>query len=150
MFGTLFVLMQNLSRAVDDGLAPLGLSNRQWLLLAVLSKAFPGGAPTLSQAAAAYGTSRQNVKQIALQLASRGYLSLEVDSTDRRAMRLRLTDQMAIFDTPDMRSVQENLLASAFAALSLAELGVLRALVQRCLSDVAPQAAQTLLGEDRS
>ncbi len=69
VFGSLFALMQHLSRRADQELADLGLTSRQWLLLAILAKPFAGSSPSLSEAAAKYGSSRQNVKQVALGLA---------------------------------------------------------------------------------
>jgi len=98
LFGTVFVLVQNLSRRVDVALRPLGLTSRQWLLLAVLQRTFPDRSPSLTEAAAAYGSSRQNVKRIAEQLARRGYLRLVADPNDRRPTRLELTDRVGVLD----------------------------------------------------
>src|SRR5512135_813777 len=98
LFGTVFVLVQNLSRRVDMALRPLGLTSRQWLLLAVLQRSFPDRSPSLTEAAAAYGSSRQNVKRIAEQLARRGYLRLVADPIDRRPTRLELTDRVRALD----------------------------------------------------
>lgn len=98
LFGTVFVLVQNLSRRVDVALRPLGLTSRQWLLLAVLQRNFPDRSPSLTEAAAAYGSSRQNVKRIAEQLARRGYLRLVADPADRRPTRLELTDRVDVLD----------------------------------------------------
>jgi DNA-binding MarR family transcriptional regulator len=78
--------------------------------------------PTLTEAATVYGTSRQNVKQIALQLAARGYLRLEEDATDARATRLVPTEKVAEFDEPSAVAAQRALIGGAFAALSDDEL----------------------------
>lgn len=131
LFGALFLLSQHLNRGADDALAPFGLTGRQWLLLAVLVKAFPGSEPTVSQAAAVYGTSRQNVKQLALQLQSRGFLTLESDPDDRRATRLRLTAKHRELDGPDSVAVQSQFLSSTFAGLDDQEVAVLHGLVRR-------------------
>ena len=80
VFGSLFVLVQHLSRRADKELADLGLTTRQWLLLAVLINAFPGRSPSLSEAADKYGSSRQNVKQVALGLEARGFVRLGAGS----------------------------------------------------------------------
>ena len=126
VFGRVFVLVQHLSRRVDLALAPIGLTSRQWLLLAVLSRGFPGAAPTLSEAAALFGTSRQNVKQIAVQLVARGYLTLDVDPADARATRLRLTDRVAEFDAPDAVAGQVAVLDELFACFTPEEVAVAR------------------------
>ncbi len=118
LFGTVFALAQHLGRLTDEALAPLDLTSRQWFLLAVLSREFPGRSPTLSEAAARYGSSRQNVKQIALQLERRGYLDIAPDPDDRRALRLALRPKVAIFDEPALRRRQEALFATIFDGLS--------------------------------
>lgn len=131
LFGALFLLSQHLNRGADDALASFGLTGRQWLLLAVLVKAFPDSEPTVSQAAAVYGTSRQNVKQLALQLRSRGFLTLEPDPGDRRATRLKLTARHRELDEPGAVAVQRRFLASTFAGLDDQEVEVLHGLVRR-------------------
>ena len=129
LFGALFVLSGQLTRRADDALAPFGLTSRQWLLLAVLSRS---ASPTLTEAARAYGSSRQNVKQVALQLAARGYLHLLPDPADRRATRLVLTDRVAVFDEPDVAAAQSAFIAAVFAPLSDDEVATLRSLIGRC------------------
>lgn len=139
LFGSVFLLAQYLARRADQALEPLGLTTKQWLLLAVLVKRFPGERPTLSAAAAAYGSSRQNVKQIARQLEARGFLSLHPDAVDRRALRLGLTARVAEFDAPARRAEQEAFLAEICAALDPAETGQLLGLLQRWLDALAPR-----------
>ncbi len=129
LFGSLLVLVQHLSRHLDDALAPLGLTSRQWLLLAVMERWFPDGSPTLTEAAVRYGTSRQNVKQVALGLERRGYLRLVPDRLDRRATRLELTDKVSVFYTPDLRAQRLEMLDSLFADLEPARVELLRELV---------------------
>ena len=141
LFGSLFVLMQNLTHRADAELMRFGLTSRQWLLLAVLTKAFPDTAPTLSEAAAAYGSSRQNVKQIALQLAQRGWLRLEADPGDGRATRLVLTDKLAVFAHPEVVEQQAAFLDDVFSALSARERRTLRNLIVRCLSHLTATAS---------
>ena len=115
LYWALFVLVQHLSRRMDERLAIVGLTSRQWLLLAVLGRFFPDSAPTLTEAAARYGTSRQNVKQIALGLERRGWLRIEPDQVDGRASRLVLTDRIAIFATPALLQEGADFLEAVFA-----------------------------------
>ena len=129
LFGGLFVLSGQLTRRADEALAPFGLTSRQWLLLAVLSRA---ESPTLTEAARSYGSSRQNVKQVALQLVARGYLHLLPDPADRRATRLALTDRVAVFDEPDVAAAQSAFIADLFAPLTDDEVAILRSLIGRC------------------
>ncbi len=139
LFGRVFVLFQQLTRRVDEVLAPLGLTSRQWLLLGVLAHGFPGVSPTLSEAAAVFGTSRQNVKQIAGQLAVRGYLTLDADPADARATRLALTERVAVFDEPDAVADQQAVLDDLFACFSADEVATLAALVGRWVEHLHTQ-----------
>ena len=136
-FGTLFVVAQHLDRLGDLVLAPLGLTTKQWLLLAVVQEGFAGGRPTLTQAAAAYGTSRQNVKAIARGLEAAGYLRIVPDPDDRRATRLAVTDRVQIFTTPEWHAREEAFFAFAFGDLDAADVARLAHLLQRWLAGVA-------------
>lgn len=131
LFGSLFVLSQHLTRRADAALAPFGLTSKQWLLLAVLSRL---ETPTLTEAARAYGSSRQNVKQVALQLEARGFLRLRPDPIDRRATRLVPTERVAVFDEPDVAASQSAFVADLFAALGDDEVATFRTLVARCIA----------------
>jgi DNA-binding MarR family transcriptional regulator len=111
------------------------------LPLAVLDTFFADQPPTIGQAAA-YGSSRQNVTQIARQLVDRGYLELEPDSADRPAVRLRMTAKKAVFDEPAVRAEQLQLLADMFGGLAPAEILAMRDLVARCLGHNATAADQ--------
>jgi DNA-binding MarR family transcriptional regulator len=139
IFGLTFLLTQQLARFADAGLAHLELTTRQWLLLALIEKAFPGQRPTLSEAARVYGSSRQNVKQIALQLEARGYLRLIADPADQRAMRLQLTDKIAIFSEPGEVAREQALLGEIFAGFGGEDLAALRAMLRRLLANIAPE-----------
>lgn len=128
LFGSAFVLVQHLGRRMDALLAPMDLTTRQWLLLAVLSKA--GRPLSLTEAATAYGSSRQNVKAIALGLERRGFVRLEPDGADRRALRLHPTGLVArTFDTPEAHAQGADFLAGIFAGLPPTDLADLHRLL---------------------
>jgi DNA-binding MarR family transcriptional regulator len=133
-FGTLFVLMQHLSRRADGELADLGITSRQWLLLAVLTSTFRGHRPSLSEAAEKYGSSRQNVKQVALGLEARGFVRLVQDPADARTTRIEVTDRVREFDEPLMVERTARMLEDAFVGLTPAETGVLLDLLRRWLT----------------
>jgi DNA-binding MarR family transcriptional regulator len=133
-FGRAFVVVSHLTRLADAGLADWDLTSRQWLLLAVLARGFPDGAPSLSEAAAAYGSSRQNVKQIAIGLEARGFLRLVPDERDGRTTRLVPTDRVRMFDEPEGVARGRALLASAFDGLAREEVLALRDLLGRWLT----------------
>lgn len=133
LFGSLFVLLQHLSRRADRELADLGLTTRQWLLLAVLTTRFPEGSASLSEAAQVYGSSRQNVKQVASGLQRAGFVEMTVDPADARVTRITPTQRVAVFDTPAMAARTRRMLADAFAGLTDDETLSLRDLVRSCL-----------------
>jgi len=137
-FGTLFVVAQHLDRLGDIALAPLGLTTKQWLLLAVISRGFPTSAPSLTEAAALYGSSRQNVKAIAGGLVERGYLRLAPDPADGRVLRLEVTPRVSVFAGPDWAAREEAFFSFVFGGLAPAEVGLLADLLQHWLSSVAP------------
>lgn len=137
-FANVFLLAQLLSRLGDEVLAPLDLTTKQWLLLAVVAKGFGDTEPTLTAVASVYGSSRQNVKQIAQQLEQRGWLRLVDDPDDRRAVRLQLTRKMQLFDAPTFRAREQELFERIFGGFSKAGLTDLhRSLVgwRRSLTD---------------
>jgi DNA-binding MarR family transcriptional regulator len=131
LFGSVFVLAQQLARRADRALEPLGLTTKQWLLLAVLARAFEGRAPTLSEAAEVYGSSRQNVKKIAEQLERAGWLEIRPDEDDARASRLVLGAKVAAFDRPRELARQAALFDEVFAGLDAAALAALHRHVGR-------------------
>jgi DNA-binding MarR family transcriptional regulator len=134
IFGKVFVLVQHLTRLTDAALAPVDLTTAQWLLLAILTQGFDGERPTLTEAAERYGSSRQNVKQVALGLERRGFLRLVPDPDDGRATLLEVTDRVRVFDEPEMQAPA--LLADATAGLTRDETLVLHDLMVRWLAGV--------------
>ena len=136
-FGGVFVIVGHLTRLTDEGLAGWGLTTRQWLLLAVLGRGFEGRAPSLTEAAAAYDSSRQNVKQIAAGLEARGFLRLVPDARDGRTTRLELTDRVRIFDEPEGQARGRALLEAAFDGLARDDVLALRDLAVRWLAAVS-------------
>jgi DNA-binding MarR family transcriptional regulator len=142
LFGRVFVLAQHLTRLTDAALADWDLTTRQWLLLAVLSQAFPDRAASLTEAAEVYGSSRQNVKQIALGLEARGFVRLVPDPVDGRTTRIERTDRQRIFDEPEGRAKGAALFAQAFDGLSRAETLALRDVLVRWVDGLASQGRE--------
>jgi DNA-binding MarR family transcriptional regulator len=136
LFGSLLVVVQYLTRRLDDALLPLGLTSRQWLLLAVLGRWFPDRHPSLTEAAARYGTSRQNVKQVALGLQRQGYLRLVPDPADHRTTRLVVTERVRVFDEPESMARGAALLDAAFVDLDPDETARLHSIVTGWLADI--------------
>jgi DNA-binding MarR family transcriptional regulator len=92
IFGSLFLAANKLQAVCDKHLGEDGMTTKQWFLTVVLSQ-FKDNPPTLSEVAEVIGSSRQNVKQLALKLEEKDFLRIEKDEEDARATRLRLTDK---------------------------------------------------------
>lgn len=89
IFGAVFTLANKL-QMLGDKLDPQ-MTVKQWLFLAGVLRC-RGTAPTLSEIAARIGSSRQNIKKMALILERQGFVSMEKDARDARMIRIRLTD----------------------------------------------------------
>jgi len=115
-------LLANRMQTLGDKIDPT-ISSKQWFVLAVISK-FEDAPPNIGDAAAVLGTSRQNIKKMALILEKRGFLRLEKDASDLRNIRLFLTEQCYAYFKG--REQQENqYLESIFAGIDGATLAAL-------------------------
>lgn len=92
VFGMVFVLAQRWQHLGDIELANEGITTKQWLLLVTISNLFDDP-PNLNELTLAYGGSRQNVKQLALNLEKRGFLEIYQDTSDRRVLRFKVTEE---------------------------------------------------------
>jgi len=92
IFGKIFFLSNRLEYLGDNELRKDGLTTKQWQLIAVAGKYFTYP-PSVSEVAEVLSTTHQNVKQIALKLQEKGFISIEKDGKDRRVLRLRLTEK---------------------------------------------------------
>lgn len=90
LFATFFLLANGLQVKGDNYLSADGITTKQWFLILIISQ-FGENAPMLTEVANSMGTSRQNVKQLALKLEEKGFLVIEKDTSDSRALRLKLT-----------------------------------------------------------
>ncbi|KWX77106.1 MarR family transcriptional regulator [Paenibacillus jilunlii] len=88
---TLANRLQVLGDQLDDQ-----MTMKQWLLIAIILKS-GSPAPTLSDVSAMIGSSRQNVKKMALLLEQQGFVSLTKDSRDARVLRVQLTDKCRVY-----------------------------------------------------
>lgn len=96
IFGSLFLLANKLQAIGDQYLSADDMTIKQWFLTVMISQ-FKDAPPTLSEVAEIMGSSRQNVKQLALKLQEKDFLSIEKDETDGRALRLKLTQKSQEF-----------------------------------------------------
>lgn len=113
-FRLIIVLAQELRALMDQLLRDDGLTTQQAALITVVEAI---EAPSLSQAAAALGTTHQNAKQIATALERKGFLRIDPDADDRRVRRLTATAKSRSYWQQRSPSDHEHVL-SWFAALS--------------------------------
>lgn len=96
IFGGLFLLANKLQVIGDKHIADEDMTLKQWFLTVMISQ-FQDVNPTLSEVAEFMGTSRQNVKQLALKLQEKNFLNIEKDEQDGRILRLKLTEKNKSF-----------------------------------------------------
>lgn len=96
VFGSIFLLANRLQVIGDQYLRKDDMTTKQWFLGMMISQ-FGDNPPTLSEVAELMGNSRQNVKQLALKLVEKGFLIIQKDEQDARALRLKLTERSNVF-----------------------------------------------------
>jgi DNA-binding MarR family transcriptional regulator len=96
IFGSLFLLANKMQVIGDQYLGKDHMTTKQWFLTVMISQ-FRDNPPTLSEVAELMGSSRQNVKQLALKLEEKEFLKIEKDEQDARAIRLKLTEKSQAF-----------------------------------------------------
>ncbi|MFW5821073.1 MAG: MarR family winged helix-turn-helix transcriptional regulator [Bacteroidota bacterium] len=75
-------------RIIED---KIGITIRQWMLILMIQQDFTDHLPTITEAAEKFGTSRQNIKRLAIELQKKGFLLLATDPADHRILRIALT-----------------------------------------------------------
>ncbi len=122
IFGHIFLLAQKWQYLGDRELSVDNLTTKQWFLLATIGTLFKTP-PTLTEVTEALGTSRQNVKQIALNLEKRGFLKIEPDENDRRMLRFKITQESNDF-WEKRAGRDEKYIADLFKGLTVEEIEI--------------------------
>lgn len=91
-----FLVQQRWGYIISKELEDAQITTKQWLLLIIMSNAFQNP-PSMQEVADAMSTTHQNVKQLASRLEHRGFLKIERDPTNRRIIRLKITDEYRDF-----------------------------------------------------
>lgn len=92
LFGTIFILANRMDTLLQREFKKFDITTKQWFLSIIIDNLFDNP-PTIKQAAKEMGSSHQNVKQVALKLEEKGLLTLERDTKDARATKLKLTEK---------------------------------------------------------
>lgn len=95
----IFLIQQRWAYIVNKKLEKESITTKQWLMLIILSHAFPNidKPPSMQELSEALSTSHQNVKQLAIRLERRRFLKIETDSQNRRISRLKITRECMQF-----------------------------------------------------
>ena len=135
IFGTLFFVAQKWQNIVDRKLrGRVGITTKQWMLLVIISRMFRDQLPTISETSAAFGSSRQNIKRIAVDLQKKGFIIIVPDPDDKRIQRLVLTGKHTeVFDGKDNLSWQEDFIRDLFSGFDQEELARLSKSMYRLL-----------------
>ncbi|MEL7596912.1 MAG: MarR family transcriptional regulator [Clostridiaceae bacterium] len=123
IFGSLFLLANRLQVIGDKYLEKEGITTKQWLLIVMIAQ-FADSIPTLSEVAQIMGSSRQNVKQLALRLQEKGFVSIKKDERDSRVLRLKLTEKSTVF-WEERREKDEQFIIDIFNGLSEEEIHIM-------------------------
>ena len=134
ILGSLFMIANRLQTLLDREFEPHGMTAKQWFLSILIGGAFEEP-PTLGEAAAAMGSTHQNVKQVALKLQDKGFLEIVNDAQDGRAVRLKLTEKSNAFWI-GMQQRSEEFMASMYEGLSPEEMAALRATLGRIMGNI--------------
>jgi DNA-binding MarR family transcriptional regulator len=138
-FRTILVLAQRLKYLMDERMRADGLTTQQAALLTVVIAL---GRPSLTEAAAALGTTHQNAAQLVSALQRKGFLRVEPDPVDRRRRLLVTTEANDRYwrsrDASDLDAVGE-----WFSALSTAEITDLCELADRLLAGLESPSVAT-------
>ncbi len=90
IYANLFRVSNKLQVTMDKNLDEI--TAKQWYTLAFLN--FYEGEPTLKEISKALGYSHQNTKQLLNKLEEKGFIKFEVDSEDKRYIRIYTTEKV--------------------------------------------------------
>jgi len=94
VFGYLFRVANRLQNKMDTQMKDL--TAKQWFV--ILALGLFDEPPTLKQLATACDSSHQNTKQLVMKLQEKGFVTIENDEKDGRAMRIAATEKCVQWD----------------------------------------------------
>ena len=114
----LFFLLSNRLETIGNSF--LGeITSKQWFMMAAVTTCF-SVPPSIGEVAACVGLSHQNVKKIAARLEEKGFLKLEKDSSDRRVLRLKVTEKAFQYEQKS-QAKNERFLKDLFSGFNTSE-----------------------------
>ncbi|WP_243135777.1 MarR family winged helix-turn-helix transcriptional regulator [Acetobacterium tundrae] len=134
VFGSVQIVSNQMNTLLERDLKEQDLTAKQWFLTAIIQKSFDY-APTIKETAEAMGNSHQNVKQVALKLAQKGFLTLEKDEKDARVTRIKLTAKIDSF-RKETQFKASNFTKNLFDGISEDEMATTRSVLEKMLSNL--------------
>ena len=92
IFAQIFQLSNRLQVFLDNQLINDGITAKQFFMMIVVNS-FVDHYPTFTEVGLKLGTSRQNVKQLALKLENKHFVKISVDKADARNKHISLTEK---------------------------------------------------------
>lgn len=117
VFGYLFRVANRLQSKMDAQMKDL--TAKQWFV--ILALGLFEQPPTLKQLAAACDTSHQNTKQLVMKLAEKGFVTVQNDEKDGRALRIAASDRCDQWDK-DNEEIAAQFIDSMFSGMSMDEI----------------------------
>lgn len=132
IFGNIFLLANRLQNVMDQ--TSNELTSRQWFVIAMLGMFdYP---PTLKELATVCDSSHQNTKQIVLKLEAKGFVKIETDPKDRRAIRIVATDECRRW-SEENEEFSQKFIERMFKGLSKEEIEVMNSVQQKIYDTLA-------------
>lgn len=131
VFGYLFRVANRLQSKMDSQMKDL--TAKQWFVILVLG--LFEQPPTLKQLAAACDTSHQNIKQLVVKLAEKGFVTIHDDEKDGRAMRIAASDRCEQWDK-DNEQIAAQFIDSMFSGMSMDEIARLSGSLMRVFENL--------------
>lgn len=131
VFGYLFRVANRLQSKMDAQMTDL--TAKQWFVLLALG--LFDEPPTLKQLAAACDTSHQNTKQLVQKLAEKGFVTIQSDTQDGRAMRIAASPQCEQWDKEN-EPVATRFVDRMFSGMSQAEVAGLSASLMKLFDNL--------------
>lgn len=145
IFGNLFLISTRMETIGNEYLGDI--TTKQWFFLATLFTFFTEP-PTLSELSELMGSSRQNVKQIALKLETKGYIEIHKDAQDARILRIVPTEKSVEYGA-EFEAKGKRFLDILFKDFGKAELTELTRLTDKLLGTITEmQDTKNYMEED--
>lgn len=134
VFGSMHIIANRKETLMEREMRDFDITFKQWFLMAIIKNSFDAP-PTLNEAARAMGSSHQNIKKIASNLETKGYVAFEKDKRDSRVTRIRLTGESEKF-AENIQSRAERFTSDLFEGITEDEMSKARIVLQAMMANL--------------